>query len=241
MSDLHNKQTKTVRAGIGSDESHGAVVPPLHLSSTFTFAGFEQKRAHDYSRTSNPTRATLGDALAELEQGSGGIVTASGMAACTLALQLLEPGQRLIAPHDCYGGTYRLVTALAKRGAFELELLDLSDEKTLQAALESAPRMLWIETPSNPLLRITNMALVEKAKLDTPQDAGGLGQHVFVAGLAATADPGGGYPCTRRPNTSTVIATSSGAPWSAKTPRCTKSSAGGPTAWGSRARRSIAF
>jgi cystathionine gamma-synthase len=169
MSDLHNKQTKTVRAGIGSDESHGAVVPPLHLSSTFTFAGFEQKRAHDYSRTSNPTRATLGDALAELEQGSGGIVTASGMAACTLALQLLEPGQRLIAPHDCYGGTYRLVTALAKRGAFELELLDLSDEKTLQAALESAPRMLWIETPSNPLLRITNMALVEKAKLDTPK------------------------------------------------------------------------
>lgn len=157
--------THTVRAGIGADEHHGAVVPPLHLSSTFSFSGLGEKRAYDYTRTSNPTREQLVSALAELEGGAGGAITASGMAAVTLVLQLLEPGQLCVAPHDCYGGTYRLLDALARRGAFELCFVDQTDDEALREALDRGPRLCWVETPSNPLLRVTDLArLVELAR-----------------------------------------------------------------------------
>lgn len=101
----------------------------------------------------------LGEALAELEGGAGGIVTATGMAAVTLVLALLEPGQRLIVPHDAYGGSWRLFNALAKKGAFELTTIDL----TCPQAFDPAAAMIWIETPSNPLLRITDIRFVAEA------------------------------------------------------------------------------
>ena len=94
------KQTAAVRCGIESDCEHGAVVPPMHLSSNFAFAGFGEKRQYDYTRSGNPTRDALADALAELEGGAGAVVTSSGMAALTLLTQLLEPGDVIIAPHD---------------------------------------------------------------------------------------------------------------------------------------------
>uniref|UniRef100_UPI001981CE31 PLP-dependent transferase n=1 Tax=Vogesella mureinivorans TaxID=657276 RepID=UPI001981CE31 len=97
---------------------YGAVVPPLVLSTNFSFAGFNEKREYDYTRSGNPTRDLLGEALAELEGGAGGVVTSSGMAAITLALALLEPGDRLVVPHDCYGGSWRLFNALARKGHF---------------------------------------------------------------------------------------------------------------------------
>ncbi|WP_237049627.1 cystathionine gamma-synthase [Solilutibacter oculi] len=156
-----NIATRAVRAGIDSDTAFGAVTPPLVLSSNFSFAGFNEKRRYDYTRSGNPTRDLLGDALAELEGGAGGVITATGMAAITLALNaLLEPGDLLVVPHDAYGGSWRLFNALAKKGAFELATLDFGDESARADVFARGPKLVWIETPSNPLLRITDLEQV---------------------------------------------------------------------------------
>lgn len=156
--------TLAVRAGIDRDPAFGAVTPPLVLSSNFSFAGFGEKRRYDYTRSGNPTRDLLGSALAELEGGVGGIVTATGMAAITLVLNaVLVPGDVLLAPHDCYGGSWRLFNALARKGGFELLTVDFTDPAALATALLRRPTLAWIETPSNPLLRITDLAAVTAA------------------------------------------------------------------------------
>jgi cystathionine gamma-synthase len=150
--------TQAVRAGLESDPATGAVVPPIHLSSTFAFRAFGEKRGYDYTRSGNPTRDLLAEALARLEGGAGGIVTATGMAAVTLVGYLLPAGSRIVAPHDCYGGTYRLFAAWQKRGELAVEFVDFADEAAVRRALASPTALLWIETPSNPLLRITDIA-----------------------------------------------------------------------------------
>lgn len=155
---MTNFATTAVRSGIETDTQHGAVTPPIYLTSNYSFEGFAKPRQYDYARSGNPTRAGLENALAELEHGAGGTITASGMAAVSLPLQLLAPGDLLIAPHDCYGGSYRLFTNLAQRGQFELLFVDQTDEEALNAAFEKNPKMLWIETPSNPLLRVVDVA-----------------------------------------------------------------------------------
>ena len=152
--------TQTVRAGIECDDPTGCVVPPLHLTSTFAFRGFGEKRAYDYTRSGNPTRDLLATALAELEHGSGAVVTASGMAAITLTGYLVPVGARIVAPHDCYGGTYRLFDAWRRRGERQVEFIDFGDAAAVQAALSQPAALVWIETPSNPLLRITDIAAV---------------------------------------------------------------------------------
>ena len=149
--------TRSVRAGIESDQQYGAVVPPLHLSSNFTFAALGEKRRYDYTRSGNPTRDTLGDALADLEGGVGSVITSSGMAALNVLVTLLEPGDLFVAPHDCYGGSFRLFETLAGKGHFELLFVDQSDDKALAAALARKPRLVLTETPSNPLLRIVDI------------------------------------------------------------------------------------
>lgn len=165
------RATRAVRAGIDRDPAYGAVTPPLVLSSNFSFAGFGEKRQYDYTRSGNPTRDLLGEALAELEGGAGGVVTATGMGAITLVLNaLLQPGDRLVVPHDCYGGSWRLFNALAKKGAFELITCDLTDPRALAEALQASPKLVWIETPSNPLLRITDLRFV----IDAAHKAGAL-------------------------------------------------------------------
>ena len=164
MSTTRNRCTAAVRAGIDRDTAFGAVTPPLVLSSNFSFAGFNEKRQYDYTRSGNPTRDLLGEALAELEGGAGGVVTATGMGAITLLLHaLLNPGDRLVVPHDGYGGSWRLFNALARKGAFELITADLTDPRALTDALASDPTVVWIETPSNPLLRITDLRFVIEA------------------------------------------------------------------------------
>ena len=156
--------TRAVRAGIDRDTAFGAVTPPIVLSSNFSFAGFGEKRQYDYTRSGNPTRDLLGDALGELEGGAGGVVTATGMAAITLVLNaLLEPGDRLVVPHDAYGGSWRLFDALARKGHFELATVDLTDPRALAAALAQPPKLVLVETPSNPLLRITDLRFVVEA------------------------------------------------------------------------------
>jgi cystathionine gamma-synthase len=158
------RATRAVRAGIDRDTAFGAVTPPLVLSSNFSFAGFAEKRQYDYTRSGNPTRDLLGEALAELEGGAGGVVTSTGMSAITLVLNaLLQPGDTLVVPHDCYGGSWRLFNALAKKHAFELVTCDLTDPRALAEALEASPALVWIETPSNPLLRITDLRFVIEA------------------------------------------------------------------------------
>ena len=149
--------TRTVRSGLETDQQFGAVVPPIHLSSTFTFEDLGRPRTYDYTRSGNPTRDLLARALAEAEGGAGAVVTSSGMSAVHLALQLLDAGDLLLAPIDCYGGTYRLLTAAAKKGAFRVLFIDPSDPVALEQSLKLGPRMVWVETPSNPLLRITDL------------------------------------------------------------------------------------
>ena len=155
--------TRTVRAGLETDAEHGAVVAPIYLSSTFTFAGLNERRRYDYSRSGNPTRDALAAALADLEGGAGAVVTATGMAAVTLAVVLARPGERIVAPHDCYGGTYRLLAALHRTGRAIVDFLDMTDAAALARALARRPRVVWIESPSNPLLRITDIAAVSAA------------------------------------------------------------------------------
>ena len=157
--------TRAVRAGIETDTAHGAVIPPLYSSTNYTFAAFGERRRFDYARSGNPTRATLGEALNELEGGAGATVLATGTAAITLAVvALLEPGDLVVHPHDCYGGTWRLFEELQAKGLYRFEGIDLSDTESAAARIaESRPALVWIETPSNPLLRITDVAAITAA------------------------------------------------------------------------------
>ncbi|XQW84840.1 cystathionine gamma-synthase [Thalassotalea piscium] len=149
--------TIAVRGGINTDKHHGAVVAPIHLSSTYSLKGFNDKRQFDYSRTGNPTRATFAKAIADLEDGSLGIVTSTGMAAVHLICQLLTVDDLVIIPHDCYGGSYRLFKHLAERGQFKLIIVDQNDDHALAQALAQKPKLVLIESPSNPLLRIVDI------------------------------------------------------------------------------------
>ena len=157
MSRRLDAETRTVRAALDTDTAHGAVVPPIHLSSTYSFAGFGQRRQYDYSRSGNPTRDALGGALADLEGGAGGVVVATGMAAITLVTSLVKPGERIVVPRDCYGGSFRLFTALQRTGRALVDFVDPTDLTALGEALATPAKLLWLETPSNPLLRITDL------------------------------------------------------------------------------------
>ena len=162
--------TRSVRAGLESDSHHGSVVPPIYLSSNFAFESYRQPRKYDYTRSGNPTRDQLGLALADLEGGAGAIVTCTGLAAITLILATLPAGARVVAPYDCYGGTYRLLTALQAKGNLLVDFVDQSNPAELRVALEAAPRLVWIETPSNPLLRVVDI----RAVCDAAHAAGAL-------------------------------------------------------------------
>jgi len=151
-------ETIACSAGINCDPAQGAVVPPLYLSANYSFAGFGEKRAFDYSRSGNPTRSLLADAIAELERGAGAVVTSSGMSAVDLVLSVLPANALVIAPHDCYGGTWRLFDARARKGAIRVRFVDQNDAAAVAAALADEPALLWIETPSNPLMRIVDVA-----------------------------------------------------------------------------------
>ncbi len=179
--------TLAVRAGIDRDTAFGAVTPPIVLSSNFSFAGFDEKRRYDYTRSGNPTRDLLAEALADLEGGAGAVVTSTGMSAIALLLHaLLKPGDRLIVPHDAYGGSWRLFNALAAKGAFELNTVNLTDPHAYAEALATKPAVVWIETPSNPLLRITDLQANDRCRACHRCARGGR-QHLPFA-RAANAD-----------------------------------------------------
>ena len=140
------------------DRGYASVAPPIVVSDTFEWDSPDDKPEFDYSRTVNPNRALLASALAQLEGAAGGIITSSGQSAALLALLRLPIGARVLAPNDCYGGTYRLLQALASQGKIACDFVDFTDEQAFDRALGSKLDLLWIETPSNPLLRITDIA-----------------------------------------------------------------------------------
>ena len=178
--------SKVVQVGVKTDERTGAISTPIYQTATFAHPELGRSTGFDYSRTHNPTRQVLEEAIAELEGGAGGVVTATGMGAITLVLNaLLQPGDVLVVPHDCYGGSWRLFNALAKKGAFELLTCNLTDPQAVAAALARGPRLVWIETPSNPLLRITDLRLVIEA--------------AHAAGALAVADNTFLSPALQRP------------------------------------------
>lgn len=155
-------QTSAIRAGLESDSQYGAVIPPMYLSSNYTFEGLGQPRQYDYTRSGNPTRDSLAETLSQLESGNGSVITSSGIAAIHLALQVLNPGDHLIAPHDCYGGTFRLFSKLAERGLFELDFVDQNNQQALEECIRSNTKLIWIESPSNPLLRVYDIAKISE-------------------------------------------------------------------------------
>jgi len=159
--------TIAVRSGLNDDEQYGCVVPPIHLSSTYNFLDFNEPRAHDYSRRGNPTRDVVQRALAELEGGAGAVLTNTGMSAIHLVTTVfLKPGDLLVAPHDCYGGSYRLFDSMAKRGAYRVKFVDQGDRAALDAALAEKPKLVLVESPSNPLLRVVDIAAICEAARD---------------------------------------------------------------------------
>ena len=157
------QSTKVVRAGIESDTQHNAVIPPIYLSSNFAFEDFGKPGKYDYTRSGNPTRDLLAEALADLENGYGAVVTATGMAAVTLVLQLVKPDELIFAPHDCYGGTYRLLNQLKLREVITAEFHNQLQDDFIEKIITRKPKLVWIETPSNPLLRITDIVKITKA------------------------------------------------------------------------------
>jgi cystathionine gamma-synthase len=155
--------TRSVRAGLESDAQHGSVVPPIYLSTNFAFEKYRKPRKYDYTRSGNPTRDQLGNALADLEGGAGAVITCTGLAAITLILSTLPSGSRVIAPYDCYGGSYRLFAALHAQGNLVVDFIDQADPAALRAALARGARLVWIETPSNPLLRVVDIRAIAEA------------------------------------------------------------------------------
>ncbi|EJG0735359.1 O-succinylhomoserine (thiol)-lyase [Vibrio parahaemolyticus] len=158
--------TIAVRTGIESDSQYHAVVPPIYLSTNYGFPAFGEVPKYDYTRSGNPNRGLLESALSELESGKGAVVTNCGTSALNLWVSaFLGPDDLIVAPHDCYGGTYRLFNTRANKGDFKVQFVDQSDEQALEAALTKKPKLILLETPSNPLVRVVDIAAVcEKAK-----------------------------------------------------------------------------
>jgi len=182
---VSRKPATIVAAARPGKDALGGIVPPTWSSDTFRWADADTKPDYDYGRTVNPNRDMLVEALAELEGAAGGVVTNSGQSAALLALLLLPAGARVIAPHDCYGGSYRLIQGFAEQGRLRAAFVDMGDDAAFAAALADKPALVWIETPSNPLLRVTDIA----ARVGAAKAAGAL---VIADNTLLT-------PCRQRP------------------------------------------
>jgi cystathionine gamma-synthase len=160
MTSSRDPRTVAAANGIAADTAFGAVTPPIYLTSTFAFKAYDEHGGYEYSRTANPGRDLLADTLARLEGGAGAVVTASGMAAVDLVLSRVGRGDLVLAPHDCYGGTWRLLSMRRARGHFDVVFVDQSNAADLAAAFARKPALVLIETPSNPLMRVVDIAAI---------------------------------------------------------------------------------
>ncbi len=168
----HGFSTRAIHAGQEPDPATGAVVPPLHLTSTFKQDGVGGLRGgYEYSRSANPTRTNLQDCLAALEEGATGMAFASGLAAeDTLLRTVCRPGDHVVLPGDAYGGTFRLVSRVEANWGLEHTPVDLGDLDAVRAALRPTTRVIWCETPTNPLLNVSDIA----ALAEVAHEAGAL-------------------------------------------------------------------
>ena len=164
MNDRNKKQgfsTKAIHAGQQPDPSTGAIMTPIYASSTYVQQSPGVHQGYEYSRSHNPTRKALEDCIAALENGSAGYAFASGMSATATVLELLDSGDHVIAMDDLYGGTYRLFENVRKRSAgLEFTFANLSDLDNLESALQDNTKMIWVESPTNPLLKLVNLQAV---------------------------------------------------------------------------------
>lgn len=151
-------ETTAVHTGVAQDGQFGSVTTPIYPSSTFRFPSLHEKPRFDYTRCGNPTRAALEESLAHLEGGAGAWCTATGMAAITCVMHLLRQGDHVVAGHDIYGGTYRLFHTVLTRFGLTFSFVDQRDLGAVARALRPETRMVWIETPSNPLLNVVDIA-----------------------------------------------------------------------------------
>ncbi|KFA58687.1 O-succinylhomoserine (thiol)-lyase [Gilliamella sp. Choc4-2] len=153
-----NQSTIAVRGGLNTDDQYGSVVPVITPSTCYRYQEFAKPREFDYGRKSNPSRRLVEETVAQLEGGADAILTNCGMSAIHLvSVALLTPNDLVVAPHDCYGGSYRLFNSLSQKGYFKVKFVDQSDSAALQEALSLHPKLVLIETPSNPLLRVVDI------------------------------------------------------------------------------------
>jgi len=158
-------KSKSVYIGSAADTSYNSVVTPLYLASTFRFDQLGKNRGYDYTRSGNPTRAALEENIASLEGGAGAVATATGMAAIAATLFLCRPGDHMVAAHDIYGGTYRLFRDVFGPQGIDFSFVDMTDLRAIKKAVRPQTKMIWIETPSNPLLHIVDLeAVIEMSK-----------------------------------------------------------------------------
>ena len=157
------KETIASKAGIGSDKHHGSIIPPLYLSSNFEYRELGIEQEYEYTREKNPTRDHLINALTAMEDGVGGEILSSGMAAVTLVANILNNNSKVILPHDCYGGTHRLFSSLAEKGILEAYFINQGHESFCKETIkEIQPDLIWVETPSNPLLQAVDIKKISK-------------------------------------------------------------------------------
>ena len=152
--------TRCVRAAIEPDPTTGAIVPPIYQSATFVLPEIGRDRGFDYTRSSNPTRQVLEAQMAAIEGVAHGVAFASGMSAVDAIARLLKPGDHLISSDDVYGGTSRLFNRILSHYGLEFSYVDTSDPANVEAAIRPETRMLWVETPTNPLLKVTDLEAV---------------------------------------------------------------------------------
>ncbi len=158
-------RTKAVHTGVYKDKSYNSVTTPIYPSSTFYFDALGKNKGYDYTRSGNPTRTALEENLADLEGGVGASATCTGMAAVTAVLFFLKNGDHLIAGDDIYGGTYRLFSQVLPNMGVEVSFINMRDLEAVKSAVNERTRMIWIETPSNPLLNIVDLkSVIEIAK-----------------------------------------------------------------------------
>lgn len=161
----YNIDTQLIHAGMEPDPTTGAIMTPIYQTSTFVQDAPGQHKGFGYARADNPTRAALQTAIAAIENGKHALCFASGMAACDAVLRLLNPGDELIACLDIYGGTYRTLTKVFARMGVKTHFVDMSDANNIKPFINEHTKMVWMETPSNPLINITDIeAIAQIAK-----------------------------------------------------------------------------
>ncbi|NUF50044.1 cystathionine gamma-synthase [Gilliamella sp. ESL0250] len=162
-----NQGTIAVRGGLNTDDQYGSVVPVITPSTCYRYEEFAKPRKFDYARKANPSRRLVEETVAKLEGGADAILTNCGMSAIHLiSVALLAPNDLVVAPHDCYGGSYRLFNSLSEKGYFKVKFVDQSDLVALQEALSLHPKLVLIETPSNPLLRVVDIKKIAQQAHD---------------------------------------------------------------------------